>query len=134
MVAGVCRQQALSSSTKRLLLGLLLISCWGSGCAPLIMTPTPVASIDADAEVRLIVQVNYPTVEVLNALAGELDIWEVDRQAQTFVARVTLAQYELLQQQGLSVALDCAKMEQYGDVIDAATTVVADLLTEQCPK
>lgn len=137
MTIGVCRRQSLSPSTRRWLLSLLLfIGCWGSGCVPLIMTPTPVAPAAAAAaeEVRLIVQVKYPTVDVLNALAGELDVWEVDRTAQTFVARITLAQFEMLQQQKLPVALDCAKMEQYGETVDAAPDSVANLLAEQCPK
>ncbi len=114
---------------------LLVCALWSSGCTPLIQPPTPVASAVEAADVRLIVQVKYPTVDVLNALAGELDVWAVDRTAQTFIARITLAQHEMLRQQALTVTLDCAKMEQYGDdIVAAATTAVADLLAQQCPK
>ena len=130
MGTGVSRRRSLSQLTNVLVIVGLL--CWTSGCTPLIMTPTPVASAAETEDVRLIVQVQYPTVDVLNALAGELDVWEVDRTAQTFIARVTLAQYEALVQQALPVELDCAKMAQYGDDV-AAAAAVADLLAEQCP-
>lgn len=113
---------------------LLLLSVWGSGCTPLIMTPTPAAPLSAPVDVRLIVQVTYPTVEVLNALAGELDIWEVDRTAQTLVARVTLEQYDALLQQQLPVALDCAKMHQYAQALHLTEPTVAALLRAQCPE
>jgi hypothetical protein len=99
----------------------------------LIQPPTPVASSATAEEARVIVQVKYPTVDVLNALASELDVWEVDRTAQTFIARVTLAQYERLQQQALPIELDCTKMEQYRVANGAVSVVVADLLKEQCP-
>ena len=133
MATGVFRRRFSSRSTKRWCLLMLLVGlCSATGCVPLIQPPTPVAPAAAAEEVRLIVQVQYPTVEVLNALAGELDVWEVDRTAQTFIARVTLAQYEALVQQALPVELDCAKMAQYGDDV-AAAAAVADLLAEQCP-
>lgn len=134
MRTGVCRRQALSPAIKRWGLGLLLfISCWGSGCAPLIMPPTPVASSVEAEDVHLIVQVTYPTVAVLNALASELDVWEVDRAAQTFVARITMTQYEALLQQKLLVTLDCAKMQQYAQASNLTTAAVAQLMQEQCP-
>lgn len=112
-----------------LLVGLLL-----SSCTPLIVAPTPAASQAEPVDVRLIVQVTYPTVEVLNALAGELDVWEVDRSAQTFVARVTLEQYDALLQQDLPVKLDCAKMRQYAQDLDLTVPPVAQLLQAQCPE
>lgn len=135
MVAGFSQRPSLTRFISHVTCGVLLVcGLWSSGCTPLILTPTPVASaVEAEA-VHLIVQVNYPTVDVLNALAGELDVWEVDRTAQTFVARVTLAQYERLQQQALLVELDCAKMAQYGAANGPITTTVADLLAEQCPQ
>ena len=111
---------------------LLLAGLGMSGCTPLIMTPTPVASLAEPVDVRLIVQVTYPTVAVLNALAGELDVWEVDRSAQTLVARVTLEQYDALLQQELPVKLDCAKMRQYAQDIDLTVPPVAQLLQTQC--
>jgi hypothetical protein len=127
------RRQSLCRSMNQCAYGLLLLSAlWESGCAPLLLTPTPVAPIAEPEDARLIVQVTYPTVERLNALAGELDIWEVDRAAQTFVARVTLAQYETLVQQALPVALDCTKMAQYGEPVSAP--IVATLMAEQCPE
>lgn len=113
---------------------LLLLSLWASGCTPLILTPTPVAVLADPINARLIVQVTYPTVAVLNALAGELDIWEVDRAAQTFVARVTLAQYDDLLQQELPVKLDCVKMRQYAQALNLTAPTVAQLLQEQCPE
>lgn len=134
METGVCRRPSLSPSTNAVVIGVLLcLLCWTGGCTPLIMTPTPVASAAETEDVRLIVQVQYPTVDVLNALAGELDVWEVDRTAQTFVGRVTLAQYEMLRQQALPVKLDCAKMEQYRAADGVVTPAVADLLAEHCP-
>lgn len=113
---------------------LLLLSGWASGCTPLILTPTPVAPLAEPVDVRLIVQVTYPTVAVLNALASELDIWEVNRTAQTLVARVTLEQYDELRQQELPVNLDCAKMRQYEQQRSLALPVVAQLMQEQCPQ
>ena len=113
---------------------LLLLSLWASGCTSLILTPTPGAPLVDPVDVRLIVQVTYPTVDLLNALAGELDIWEVDRAAQTFVARVTLAQYDDLLQQELPVKLDCAKMRQYAQALNLDVPPVAQLLQEQCPE
>lgn len=113
---------------------LLLLSLWASGCTPLILTPTPGAPLADPVDARLIVQVTYPTVAVLNALAGELDIWEVDRTAQTFVARVTLEQYAALLQQELPVKLDCAKMRQYAQALDLTVPTVAQLLQAQCPE
>lgn len=113
---------------------LLLLSLWVSGCTPLILTPTPAAPLADPVDARLIVQVTYPTVDLLNALAGELDIWEVDRAAQTFVARVTLAQYDALLQQDLPVQLDCAKMRQYAQALTLTVPTVASLLQEQCPE
>ena len=113
---------------------LLLLSLWASGCTPLILTPTPVAVLADPINARLIVQVTYPTAAVLNALAGELDIWEVDRAAQTFVARVTLAQYDDLLQQELPVKLDCVKMRQYAQALNLTAPTVAQLLQEQCPE
>lgn len=113
---------------------LLLLSLWASGCTPLILTPTPVAPLAEPVDVRLIVQVTYPTVDLLNALAGELDIWEVDRTAQTLVARVTLDQYAALLQQELPVKLDCAKMRQYAQALNLTAPTVAQLLQEQCPE
>lgn len=135
MVTGVSRRQSLSPLIKCCTCGVLLfMALGGSGCTPLIRPPTPVAASVAAEDVHLIVQVDYPTVDVLNALAGELDVWEVDRAAQTFIARVTLAQYDMLLQQALTVKLDCAKMVQYGAANGTITTAVADLLAEQCPK
>lgn len=113
---------------------LLLLSLWVSGCTPLILTPTPAAPLADPVDARLIVQVTYPTVDLLNAQAGELDIWEVDRTAQTFVARVTLEQYDALLQQQLPVKLDCAKMRQYAQALNLTAPTVAPLLREQCPE
>lgn len=134
MVADFSQRPSFTRFSSHVTCGVLLVwALWSSGCTPLVQPPTPVASAVVAEDVRLIVQVKYPTVDVLNALAGELDVWEVDRVAQTFVARVTLAQYERLQQQALPVELDCAKMEQYGAANGPITATVADLLTEQCP-
>lgn len=134
METGVYRQRFLSPSTKHWVIGLLLILIgWGSGCTLLVQPPTTEAAGVEAEEVRLIVQVQYPTVDVLNALAGELDVWEVDRTAQTFIARVTQAQYDMLLQQALIVTLDCAKMAQYGEPRGAVTPAIAVQLAEQCP-
>lgn len=135
MATGVYQPRFLSPSTKRWVIGLLLtLIGWMSGCTPLIQPPTPVASAPEAEDVRLIVQVKYPTVAILNALAGELDVWEVDRQAQTFVARITLAQYDALLQQALTVKVDCGKMAQYSTANGVVSAAVADLLAEQCPE
>jgi hypothetical protein len=134
MATGAFRRRSLSPSTKRWFLLMLLIGLCGiSGCTPLIQPPTPVAGSAAAEAVRLIVQVQYPTLDVLNALASELDVWEVDRSAQTFVARVTLAQFAMLQQQKLPVELDCVKMEQYGETVDAAPADITAWMAKQCP-
>lgn len=115
---------------RRLLWATVLLCC---GCTPLILTPTPAEPLAELADARLIVQVDYPTVELLNTLAGELDIWEVDRAAQTLVARITLEQYDTLRQQDLQVTLDCAKMRQYAQSLDLTFPTVAQLMEEQCP-
>jgi hypothetical protein len=137
MVIGASRQRSFSPFSSAIPYGLLLmlIGLWASGCTPLIRPPTPVAEPAAEsAEARLIVQVHYPTVEMLNALASELDVWEVDRAGQSFVARVTLAQYEsLLQQEELQVTLDCAKMRQYEEGRSLAVPTVAQLMQDECP-
>lgn len=140
MVIGVFPRRFLLRSIRRYWAGKtlgnllwLLLGVLGSGCTPLIVAPTPAAQPEP-VDVRLIVQVTYPTVDVLNALAGELDIWEVDRTAQTFVARVTLEQYDDLLQQPLSVKLDCAKMRQYAQDLNLTVPSVAQLLQVQCPE
>ena len=134
MAIGAFRPRSLLRSTKRWFLLMLLIGlCGASGCTPVIQPPTPVAVAAEVEAVRLIVQVTYPTLDVLNALASELDVWEVDRSAQTFVARITLAQFAMLQQQKLPVELDCVKMEQYGETVDAAPADITAWMAEQCP-
>lgn len=145
MVIGVCRQRYLLQSTKGLeltqpvrnqvfaknlvSLGLLAIGVMISGCTPLIMTPTPVAQ----SEGRLIVQITYLSVDVLNELASELDIWEVDRAAQTLVARITLEQYATLGQQDLTIMLDCPKMHQFAQQNNLSLPDIAKLMAEECP-
>lgn len=140
MVIGVSPQRFSLRSIRRYWVGKtlgnllwLLLGVLGSGCTPLVVAPTPVAQAEP-VDVRLIVQVTYPTVDVLNALAGELDIWEVDRTAQTFIARVTVEQYDELLQQQLPVELDCAKMRQYAQDLNLAASPVAQLLQAQCPE
>lgn len=140
MGIGVFQLQFLSRSIRHFAYGSLLLGMglWCSGCTPLIMAPTPAASLaepNAEpVEAWLIVQVTYPSVEVLNSLAGELDVWEVDRAAQTFIARVTLAQYDVLLQQELTVTLDCAKMRQYEQALNLTLPVIAQMMQEQCPE
>ena len=99
-------------------------------CTPLIMTPTPVAQ----SEGRLIVQITYPSVDVLNELASELDIWEVDRAAQTLVARITLEQHTALRQQDLIMTLDCPKMRQFAQQNNVTLPDIAKLMQEECPE
>jgi len=144
MAIRVTRPRFLSRLTSRYGYALLCLAVglWGSGCTPLIIAPTPAASraepaaapLSKPVEARLIVQVHFPTVTVLNKLAGELDIWEVDRNAQTFVARITLAQYDALLQQALPVVLDCAKMRQYEQELSLTVPAIAKMMQEQCPE
>lgn len=118
----------------RVFQSLLLVGfcCCAVSCSPLIQPPTPAAAVE-ESDARLIVQVTYPTVDLLNALAGELDIWEVDRAAQTFVARITLPQYDELLRQALPIKLDCAKMRQYAQDVKLTQPSVAKVMAEQCP-
>lgn len=131
MGIGVCQRRFLLPSIKGFLsiVWLLAIGVMISSCTPLIMTPTPVAQTEG----RLIVQISYPTVDVLNELASELDIWEVDRAAQTLVARMTLEQYSALRQQDLTMTLDCSKMRQFAQQNNLALPEIAELMEEECP-
>jgi hypothetical protein len=106
-------------------IALLLII---TSCTPWIQPPT------AANEAQLIVQIHYPSVEALNQLASTLDIWEVERSAQTLVAKVSFSQYDQLLAQGLPVALDCTKMRQYADALRTTQSPRASvLLLAQCP-
>ena len=88
----------------------------------------------AQSEGRLIVQNTYPSVDVLNELASELDIWEVDRAAQTLVARITLEQHTALRQQDLIMTLDCPKMRQFAQQNNVTLPDIAKLMQEECPE
>ncbi len=107
---------------------ILLLTTLLMGCVPLIATPTP----QPPNEGWLIVQVEYQTNATLNQLAAELDVWEVQRAAGFAVARVTLAQYDDLQEQQLTVTLDCAKMKQYAQALGEQPQRVRELIQETC--
>ena len=106
----------------------LLIMTLLMGCVPLIATPTP----QPPAAGWLIVRVEYPTTAMLNQLAAELDVWEVQQAAGIVVARVTLAQYDALQEQQLAVTLDCAKMQQYAQALGKQPQQVRELIQQEC--
>lgn len=117
---------ALLFGTAALLFAMLV----GVGCTPLIHPPQTVH----EDEAQIIVQIHYPSVEVLNQLASTLDIWEVDRNAQTLVAKITLAQYGSLLAQQLPTTLDCPKMRTYAQALRSERSItVQKLLQQQCP-
>ncbi|MBX3015894.1 MAG: hypothetical protein KF832_30520 [Caldilineaceae bacterium] len=130
---GVARLRTWCFRRARWLFWVVFVTLVSSACTPLMLTPTPMTPTPVAEELRLIVTVHYPTVAVLNRFAGELDIWEVDRAGQTFVARITLAQYDALLQEQLTVTLDCAKMRQYESTTTLAQPPIADLMATQCP-
>ncbi len=109
-------------ATLCLLLGLL-----GAACK--LIEPTAAAQ---PADDRIIVQIHYDSSEQLNQLAAELDIWEINRAAQTLVARVTLAQRRWVIDQGLTVTLDCDKMKQYAAALGAPSQPIRALLAAEC--
>jgi hypothetical protein len=108
-------------------LSLILTMLLGS-CTFVIQPPASAPAEDG----WIIVRVDYPSVVVLNQLASELDVWEVNRAAQTLVARVTLAQYQALLAEKLPVSVDCAKMRQYAPTLDGSTATVQAIVQEAC--
>jgi len=54
-------------------------------------------------EGNTIVIIHYPDRATLESLAGELDIWEVDPEADSLVAMVTPAEYASLVERGLQI-------------------------------
>ena len=115
---------------RLVLLGLLsLILTVLLGSCTFVIQPSPSAPAE---DGWLIVRVNYPSVVVLNQLASELDVWEVNRAAQTLVARVTLAQYQALLAEELTVSVDCAKMQQYAQALGGSTATVQAIVQEAC--
>ncbi len=107
---------------------LFLLMTLLMGCVPLLATPTP----QPPSEGWLIVQVEYQTSATLNQLAAELDVWEVQRDTDFAVVRVTLAQYAALQAQHLAISLDCAKMKQYAQALGPQPQRVHELLQKEC--
>ncbi len=116
---------------KFVLLGLttLILTALLGSCTFVIRSPVAAPAEDS----WLIVRVGYPSVVVLNQLAAELDVWEVNRADQTLVARVTLAQYQALAAEKLTVNVDCAKMQQYAQALGASTATVQAIIQEACP-
>ena len=114
------------------LLGLtsLILTTLLGGCTFVIQPPASAPTVDA----WLIVRINYPSVAVLNQLAAELDVWEVNRADQTLVARVTLAQYQALVAEKLTMTVDCAKMQQYAQALGTATATIQAIVQEVCPE
>jgi len=111
------------------LLSLILPALLGS-CTFVIRPPTSTPAEDG----WIIVRVDYPSVAILNQLASELDVWEVNRAAQTLVARVTLAQYQALLAKELTVSVDCAKMQQYAQALGGSTATVQAIMQASCPE
>ena len=95
------------------------------GCQP-VRPSSPLQSPDAP---WLIVRIYFANVAELNQMAAELDIWEVHRPAGFVVARVRSDQLQMLQQQGMHVELDCAKMTQLQKALGLSATVLDAL----CP-
>ncbi|MDQ3250603.1 MAG: hypothetical protein M3Q45_15535 [Chloroflexota bacterium] len=116
--------------TKLTLFLATLILMLLTGCTPLIVAP----ATDAQAEAWLIVRIGYPSTDSLNQLAAELDIWEVDRAEQSLVARVTIAQYQALLNDDLTMQVDCPKMKQYASALGVKTQVVQAILQQSCPQ
>lgn len=115
---------------RLVLLGLLsLILTVLLGSCTFVIRSSPSAPAE---DGWLIVRVDYPSVVVLNQLASELDVWEVNRAAQTLVARVTLAQYQALVAEKLTVSVDCAKMRQYAQTLGGSTATVLAIMQEAC--
>jgi len=118
--------------SMRLVLGFLsLILTLLLGSCTFVIQPS--ASTPAE-DGWIIVRVDYPSVAILNQLASELDVWEVNRAAQTLVARVTLAQYQALLAKELPVSVDCAKMRQYAPTLGGSTATVQAIMQTSCPE
>ena len=89
------------------LLALALLVSIGAPAARAFPPPPPdsTPTIDAPVAVRLYVRDR----DHLNAVAGELDIWEVHPEAGYVVAAVTPAQYEWLESLGYRLKIDAGK-------------------------
>jgi hypothetical protein len=106
------------------MLNLLLASCT-------MIQPLPPQTSD---DGWLIVRINYDSTATLNRIASELDIWEVDRTAQTLVARVRLDQRQWVLALGQSITLDCAKMRANRDALGTRTAAAQALIDAECPE
>ena len=117
-------------SRRFVLFGLtsLILAVLLGSCTFVIRPPASMPAEDG----WIIVHIDYPSVVVLNQLASELDVWEVNRAAQTLVARVTLAQYQALVAEELTVSVDCAKMQQYAQALGGSTATVQAIVQEAC--
>ncbi len=77
--------------------------------AALLVLAVAAAAAPLTVEQATVVRVYYPDRAVLNAWAATLDIWEVHRAEQYFVARVRPDQYEALVRSGLPLEIDAEK-------------------------
>jgi PKD repeat protein len=59
----------------------------------------------------IVVRLYYDDQDHLNIVAGQLDIWEVDRDASYVVAKVAPAEYQWLEDLGYRLEIDTAKTE-----------------------
>lgn len=69
----------------------------------------PLAVQASDGETSQVVRIFFPDETALNREAPLLDVWEVDRQANTLLAAVTPAQYTRLQAAGYRLEVDTSR-------------------------
>jgi len=91
-------------------LTMVLLVAMVVGLTFLAPAPAPAQAPQTSTVVRLY----FKDRDQLNAVSGELDIWEVDLDAGYAVAKVTPEQYKWLQGLGHELQVDAAKTEQLG--------------------
>lgn len=77
--------------------------------------PQPAAGIPSpDPTSTVVARVHYADQEDLNAIAGQLDIWEVHREEGYIVAAVPPAQYQWLSDLGYEIEVDAEETQKLG--------------------
>ncbi len=85
---------------------LVAVSLIGPHSAAETLSPDPTGTV--------VVRMHYRDQQDLNAVAGELDVWEVHRQDQYILAAVPPAQYQWLQDLGYRLEIDAEHTEKLG--------------------
>lgn len=99
---------------------LLLLGCAWFSSAHAQASVLPLALPEPAPGAVQVVHIFYHSQADINALAGRLDVWTVDRQEHTVIAAVTAAELQALHAQGYWVWIDEAQTAALGTVQPAA--------------